>query len=51
MADFGSARVVASESEPRAPRRLVAALALAAIVAVAVVLRWWPGCLACDRAH
>ena len=51
MADFGSARVVASESEPRAPRRLVAALALAAIVAVAVALRWWPGCLACDRAH
>jgi hypothetical protein len=47
----GNAKAIAVEAAPRAPRRTAAVLALAAIVAVALTLRWWPGCLACDRAH
>src|SRR5262249_52175070 len=48
---LGDADSVAVGPAPGAPRRVVTALALAAIVAVAVALRWWPGLPDCGRAH
>src|SRR5258705_7097620 len=45
----GSTAVAAVESAPRASRALVTTLATMAVLAVALGLRWWPGCWADDR--